>query len=150
MASIKGHSNSRRQTSKCRAKRLKAAALFVLAAFVVVFGGVWLALSNYVGKTEEDAICRNVFIGTMDVSGMTKKQAAEALRNQLARDGELAVTLKFREHNIEAFLKEFGFGSPDIDKLVKKAVNYGKSGSVWQRYRQMKKLETEASVLQET
>ncbi len=150
MASIKGHSNSRRQTSKCRAKRLKAAALFVLAAFVVVFGGVWLALSNYVGKTEEDAICRNVFIGTMDVSGMTKKQAAEALRNQLARDGELAVTLKFREHNIEAFLKEFGFGSPDIDKLVKKAVNYGKSGSVWQRYRQMKKLEKQAYILKES
>ena len=60
------------------------------------------------------------------------------------------MTLKFREHNIEASLKEFGFGSPDIDKLVKKAVNYGKSGSVWQRYRQMKKLEKQAYILKES
>ncbi len=149
MASIKKHRNSQKQTVKRREKRLKRAILFVLAAVVIVFGGVYLALSNYVGKTEEDAICRNVFIGTMDVSGMTKKQAAEALRMQLVKDGELMVTLKFREHNIEAALKEFGFDSPDIDKLVKKAVSYGKSGSVWQRYRQMKKLETEAYVLKE-
>lgn len=150
MASIRRHNNNQRQMKKHRRRKIKKAALLIVAALAIVFGGVYLALSNYVAKTDTDVICRNVFIGTMNVSGMTKKQAADALRARLAEDEGLTVTLKFREHDIEATLKEFGLSSPDIDKLVKKAVSYGKNGSIWQRYRQMKKLEKEAYVLKES
>lgn len=149
MASIKKNRNGRKKANKSRKKKLKMIALATVAGLALIFGGVYLALRGYVGKVAEDAICNNVFIGTMDVSGMTKKEAAEALRTQLGTDEGLAVTLKLREHNIEASLKEFGYDSPDIDKLAKKAVEYGKKGSMWKRYRQMKKLEDEAYVLKE-
>lgn len=149
MASIKKNRNGRKKANKSRKKKLKMIALATVAGLALIFGGVYLALRGYVGKVAEDAICNNVFIGTMDVSGMTKKEAAEALRTQLGTDEGLAVTLKLREHNIEASLKEFDYDSPDIDKLAKKAVEYGKKGSMWKRYRQMKKLEDEAYVLKE-
>lgn len=149
MASMKKRRNNRGRADKRRKKKLKALALLTVAGLAVIFGGVYLALSNYVGKTDEDVICSNVFIGTKDVSGMTEKEASEALREQVGTDGSLKVTLKLREHNIEASLKEFGYDSPDIHKLAKKAVEYGKKGSMWKRYRQMKKLEDEAYVLKE-
>lgn len=149
MASIKKHRDGRKRTDKRRKKKLKVIAMLAAAGLVVVFGGVYLALSHYVGKTDKDVICDNVFIGTMDVSGMTEKEAAEALQAQLATDEGRMAVLKLREHNIEALLKELGFDSPDMDKLAKKAVDYGKKGSVWKRYRQMKKLEDEAYVLKE-
>lgn len=149
MASIKKRKSGRKRADKRRKKKLKTIALLTAAGLVIVFGGVYFALSNYVGRTDKDVICSNVFIGTMDVSGMTKKEAAEALRAQLGTDQGRAVTLKLREHNIEASLKEFGYDSPDIDKLAEKAVDYGKKGSMWKRYRQMKKLEDEKYVLKE-
>ena len=149
MASIKKHRDGRKRTGKRRKKKLKVIAMLAAAGLVAVFGGVYLALSHYVGKTDKDVICDNVFIGTMDVSGMTEREAAEALQAQLTTDEGRMAVLKLREHNIEASLKELGFDSPDMKKLAKKAVDYGKKDSVWKRYRQMKKLEDEAYVLKE-
>ncbi len=149
MAARKRSRGRRRQADNYRKKKLKMAALLTVAGLVIVFGGVYLALRSYVGKTDKDAICNNIFIGTMDVSGMTQAEAASALREQAEADAGIMVTLKLREHNIETSLGEFGYHSPDIDKLVKKAVDYGKKGSMWKRYRQMKKLEDEAHILKE-
>ncbi len=149
MASIKKHRDGRKRTGKRHKKKLKVIAMLAAAGLVAVFGGVYLALSHYVGKTDKDVICDNVFIGTMDVSGMTEREAAEALQAQLTTDEGRMAVLKLREHNIEASLKELGFDSPDMKKLAKKAVDYGKKDSVWKRYRQMKKLEDEAYVLKE-
>ena len=139
----------RKRNNKSRKRKLKAIALLTVAGLVIVFGGAYLALSNYVGKTDENVVCNNVFVGMLDASGMTEKETADALREQLAADAGQTVTLKLREHNIEASLNDFGYDSPDIDKLAKKAVDYGKKGSMWKRYRQMKKLEDEAYVLKE-
>ena len=87
MASIKKHRDGRKRTGKRRKKKLKVIAMLAAAGLVAVFGGVYLALSHYVGKTDKDVICDNVFIGTMDVSGMTEREAAEALQAQLTMRG---------------------------------------------------------------
>lgn len=149
MAARKRSRDSRKRADMRRKRKLKAIALLTVAGLAVVLGGVYLALGSYVGKVDEDVVCSNVFIGTMEVSGMTEKEAAEALREQAKADAGKTVTLKLREHNIEVSLGEFGYDSPDIDELAKKAVEYGKKGSMWKRYRQMKKLEDEAYVLNE-
>lgn len=132
-----------------RKRKMQALTVLGIIAFMVVFGGSYAALKNYVEKTGEDVICDNIYIGTMDVSGMTKKEAVEALSAQVQADESRTVTLKLRSENIETFLKEFGYDSPDIEKLAEKAVNYGKKGSMWKRYLRMKKLEDEAYVLKE-
>ena len=75
MAARKRSRGRRRQADNYRKKKLKMAALLTVAGLVIVFGGVYLALRSYVGKTDKDAICNNIFIGTMDVSGMTQAEA---------------------------------------------------------------------------
>lgn len=148
MASGKRYKKSRRG-GKRRRKTLQTVILIGMAALVIAFGVLYFTLKSYVDKTAEDVICNNIFIGAMDVSGMTKKEAADALREQMETDKGRTVTLKLRDENIAVLLKELGYDSPDIDKLTEKAVGYGKKGSVWKRYLQIKKLEDEAYVLKE-
>lgn len=149
MASIKKHKNSSRRASMQRKRKMRALIVLGVVAFLAVFGGSYFALKNYVEKTAEDVICNNIYIGSMDVSGMTKKEASEALKAQCGTDESRTVTMELRGQKIEVFLKEFGYDSPDIDKLAEKAVNYGKKGSMWKRYMRMKKLEDEPYVLKE-
>lgn len=149
MASIKEYKNSSRRASMRRKRKMRALIVLGVAAFLAVFGGSYAALKNYVEKTDEDVICDNVYIGALDVSGMTKEEAEEALQTQRGTDESRTVTFKLRDENIEGFLKELGYDSPDIEKLTQEAVSYGKKGSMWKRYRQMKKLEEEPYVLEE-
>ena len=149
MASIKKHKNSSRRASMQRKRKMRALIILGAAAFLAVFGGSYFALRNYVEKTAEDVICDNIYIGSMDVSGMTEKEAVEALQTQCGTDESRTVTLELHEEKIEVFLKEFGYDSPDMDKLAQKAVDYGKKGNMWTRYMRMKKLEDEPYVLEE-
>lgn len=149
MASRKNIKNSSRRVSMRRKRKMRALVVLGTAAFLAVFGGSYAALRNYVEKTPEDVICDNIYIGTLEVSGMTKEEAEEALRTQMETDESRTVSLGLRDEKIEGFLKEFGYDSPDIEKLAEKAVRYGKKGNMWKRYRQMKKLEEEAYVLEE-
>lgn len=148
MASRKRYKNSRRG-GKRRKKTLQTVIMIGMAALVIAFGVLYFTLKSYVDQTAEDVICNNIFIGAMDVSGMTKKEAADALREQMETDRGRTVTFKLRDENIAVLLKELGYDSPDIDKLAEKAAGYGKEGSIWKRYLQIKKLEDKAYVLKE-
>lgn len=150
MTSIRERKNSSRRASMRRKRRMRALAVLGVLAFAAVFGGSYAALKNYVEKTGEDVICDNIYIGRLEVSGMTKEEAVQMLQQQKETDESRTVTFKVRDENINGFLKELGYDSPDIEKLAQKAVDYGKKGSMWMRYRQMKKLEEEAYILEET
>ena len=93
MASIKKHKNSSRRASMQRKRKMRALIVLGVVAFLAVFGGSYFALKNYVEKTAEDVICNNIYIGSMDVSGMTKKEAAEALKAQCGTDESRTVTM---------------------------------------------------------
>lgn len=149
MASGRKYKNSGRRAGKRRKKTLQTVIMIGMAVLVIGFGILYFTLKSYVDRTGEDVICNNIFIGTMDVSGMTRKEAADALRKQMETDKGRTVTLKLRNENIGVLLKEIGYDSPNIDKLAEKAVGYGKKGSVWKRYLEIKKLEDEAYVLKE-
>lgn len=44
-------------------------------------------------------------------------------------------------------LGEIGFAIKDVDGLVEKALNYGKDGSIWSRYFEVKKLDKGKEVI---
>lgn len=133
-----------------RKRRMTFLFLLVVACAVFVFAGSYFALRNYVKKVDEKVICDNVFIGTEDVSAMTAKEAKAALKKHLEQDKSVTLTMKVNDQTATATLEELGLHSDDVDGLVKKAVDYGKKGTMWKRYRQMKKLEKEPLVLAET
>ena len=115
----------------------------VVAFFIIVY----IALYQYVNKTEKDKIQHNIYIGEIDVSGMSAKEAESALHEKVAEYGALAVTIKVGEASTETTLQQLGFSMSNLEDAVEKAVDYGKTGSVWKRFRQIHKLKKEAEVI---
>ena len=149
MASNKLKHRSRRAAMR-RKRKQRALIVIGVAAFAVVFGGSYSALKNYVGKVKDDVICDNIYINNINLSGMTKKEALQALDNQRTTDESKTVTLKIQDKKVDAFLKELGFAGEDgEEEIVDEAVSYGKKGNLWMRYRQMKRLEKEPLVINE-
>ena len=60
---------------------------------------------------------------------------------------EQSISLRIEEENVQVTLGELGFTIKDVDKLVEKALAYGKDGSIWSRYFEVKKLDKEKKVI---
>ena len=69
----------KRELSEKAQKRIRQRNLHVgitvIAAIVIIFSVIQFTLWRYVSKVDEEYICKNVFIGKTDVSGMTTEQA---------------------------------------------------------------------------
>ncbi|MEE1315363.1 MAG: VanW family protein [Faecalimonas sp.] len=141
-----------KKTRRSVRRRRKQQRVLLLAGIAVgvcllIFLAVYLTLRAQVNKVPADAICENVYIDEVDVSGMTAKKAEAAVKEQLADYQVTTVKLSAEEVSAEVSLKDLGFSVKDIDKLVKQAISYGKSGSVWKRYGEMKALKEEKKVI---
>ena len=139
-----------RRVSLRRKRQMQALFILISAMVIFVFAGSYLALRNYVRQVKETEICDNVFIGNVDVSGMTAEKAEEVMEKHLKEDRATILTMMVGEKNTETTLKELGLSVKGMDKLIQEAVDYGKKGSMWRRYRQMKKLVKKPLVIKET
>lgn len=122
--------------------------LAVLCA-VVLTGISYFVLYRYVSDVPENKICGNIYIGNVNVSGRTKKEAKKLMEQHLKEDAALEITMKVGDKSAGATLEELGLAYKDIGKVVDKAVEYGKKGRLFTRYRQIKGLEKEKFVLNE-
>lgn len=120
-------------------------ACVILAAFVY-----YLSVRNFVNKIDEKAVCENVFVGEVNLAGMTKKEAKAALESHFAEDGNIVITMSAEDKKVDTTLSEIGATAEDIDALVEEAMSYGKEGSIWKRKRQIKALEEEAHIIEES
>lgn len=116
--------------------------LLVVCAAALCVGAVQLFLGNYVKKQNDGTILNGVTIGTTDVSGMTKKEAKEAVQTTLS--GYDSVTVTFELENggtFESTLAELGFRASNLEQTVEQAVKYGYSGNAVSAYKTLKKAE---------
>lgn len=118
-----------------------------LAVALLVFLGCYFAMSLKVNKVPKNIICDNIFIGDVNVSGMNEKEAQAALEKKIAEYQEIKITLVAEEAKGEVTLGDLGLHMKDVKKLVKEAVSYGKEGSVWSRYSEMKDLKENKKVI---
>lgn len=130
-----------------RKRRLVLAGIASLLCFVGVLLGLFISRYQYVHQVDENIICDNIYIGQTKVSGMTKEQAKTAVEKKTEEYGQIILTMKAGGQSADAAFQELGLDIKDIDRLVKKALSYGKDGSIWKRYGQMKKLEEEKLVI---
>lgn len=121
-------------------KRVGIISAVVFAVILIAFLVVYFVMKNAVDKVAADIIRDNIYIETVDVSGMNEKQAKEALDELVAEYKEQKVKLVAEKSEVEVTLADLGFQMESEEKLIKEAVSYGKKGSVWSRYRQMKNL----------
>lgn len=119
----------------------------VCALALIVFLVCYFSVRSAINKVPQDIICHNMFIGDVDVSGMNEKGAKAALEEKVAEYQKMKVTLVAEEAKVDVTLGELGFHMKDIKKLVNSAVSYGKEGSVWNRYSDIKELEEGKKVI---
>ena len=144
----------KRQLSKKAQKRIRQRNLHVgiaaVAAIVIIFSVIQFALWKYVSKVDGAHICKNVYIGKTDVSGMTKEEAVSAVKNTLGDYRNKQLVLKVKDQGASVSIEEVGAEVDDIDKLAEQAVQYGKTGSLWSRYQEIHKLNKKKYVIDES
>ena len=135
-----------RKQARMRRRRIRIAG-FCLAGCILILGIVCGAFHHYVSQFPEDKIAENIYVGTVDLSGLSKKEALEKLTGQKKADQKQTVSLTVEGQKAEATLEECGFDYADVKANVKAAMDYGKSGGLFGRYKSLRKLSKEKVVL---
>lgn len=135
-----------RKQARMRRRRIRIAG-FCLAGCILILGIVCGAFHHYVSQFPEDKIAENIYVGTVDLSGLSKKEALEKLAGQKKADQKQTVSLTVEGQKAEATLEECGFDYVDVKANVKAAMDYGKSGGLFGRYKSLRKLSKEKVVL---
>ena len=112
-----------------------------LAAVAVVAFFVMNATINEVPK---NAIANNVYVGDINVSGMTKKEAKAEIKKQLKEYQDQTVVLSAEGTEEKVTFDDLGFKIKNLDKAVDEAISYGKDGFILTRYKLIKDLEKES------
>ena len=102
----------KRELSEKAQKRIRQRNLHVgitvIAAIVIIFSVIQFTLWRYVSKVDEEHICKNVFIGKTDVSGMTKEEAVKAVDNTLGDYRNKQLVLKVKDQGADVSIEEMG------------------------------------------
>ena len=137
----------RRMTRKqARIRRRIRIAGFCLAGCLVILGAACAAFHHYVSKFPEDKIADHVYVGTVDLSGLSKIEAEKKLLEQKEADQKQTVSLTVEGQSAEATLEEYGLDYKDVKANVKDAMDYGKSGGLFGRYKKLCRLSKEKKV----
>lgn len=118
---------------------IKYAILFVMIA-------AFLPTCQVNAKTS-DTISKGVFIEGIDVSGMTREEAKEAVLEYVTSLDEVQITLNvIEDKQVVTTAGELGLKWSNED-ILEEAVEHGKSGNLIKRYKALKDLERQPKVM---
>ena len=144
----------KKQLSKKTQKRIRQRNLHVGIAIaisiLIIFSVIQFILWRYVSKVDGTHICKNVYIGKTDVSGMTKAEATKAVKNALGDYRNRQLILKVKDQETSVSIEELEAKVENIEKLSTQAVQYGKRGSLWRRYQEIHNLNKKKYVIDES
>lgn len=130
-------------------KRILTLVGIIFGALILILGGTYLYLNRYISKYPENKVADNIYVGSIAAGNMTKAELKDAMTEHLETKKATKVTLKIDSDKENVTLEELGYEYKNIDKVVKEAFSYGKEGSIWDRYRQLKKIKKENLVISE-
>ena len=145
--SRKTSTKASKKTTKKTTKKTSKKILIGLAALVVVagvaFAGIYFKVKSDIDAMGQDVVYTGVTVEGEDASGMTAEELKAVLETKLAEKQAGKVVLTRGETQVESTLGEIGLVLGNADEAVAKAVAYGKEGSYFQRYREVKALAEE-------
>ena len=118
-------------------KKLLAAVIATLAVAVIP---VFSASAD--PADAGDRIAKNIYIGGVDVGGMTEGEAVSAVSNYVDELGEKTIHMTFADNEVTAKISDFDL-EWNNKNAVGEVVNIGKTGNIIERYKIMKDLEHE-------
>lgn len=105
-----------------------------------------LAGTQPVKATEDAAIAEGVYIGNVNVSGMTQTQAQSAVEEYVAGLMDTTFTLKGESGSVSMTAQDMGV-TADVNTAVTEAVAVGRAGSLINRYKTTQDLKKKPIVL---
>lgn len=111
------------------------AGLFLLMAVGAVVPG----MDTY-AKTADDRIAMGVYVGDVDVSGMTTEEAAAAIDEYMDTKAEETLTLAVDGETMEVSRAALGVDWNNRE-VLEEAADLGKSGNIIKKYKELKDLE---------
>ena len=111
----------------------------VVLTAVLAAGGSILSAN---AEQSDGTINKGVYIGDVDVSGMTKDQAEEAVKGEVAKMESASITLQVGTDTATATAGELGAKWANTD-VVEQALELGKAGNLIKRYKENKDLQHE-------
>lgn len=129
-------------------------ATVILFAFVFVFSYKISAVAQEEANVEDtvdtsdtgndsqssDTILPNIYIGDINVGGMTLEDAGNACAEYVNSVNSSTITLSCKDNALDVALSDIGI-STDVESAVETAYGYGRKGNVLKRYKETKNLE---------
>ena len=116
----------------------------ILLAAVLVLGAAVLPVKGVLAAQDSsETISSGVYIGDVNVSGMTEDEARQAVEEGMSAIQSTSITLKVDDATAVVNAGEFGLSWKNTD-VVEEALGLGKSGNIIKRYKDKKDLENES------
>lgn len=117
------------------------------ALALLIFTICSISGSSYSHAAEEpdDVIVKGIFVGSVDVSGMTEEEAKQAVEEYFDRYRNGILNLSFNGSEKEKSFEELGI-SWDNSQVISEAITLGKSGNILELYKELTQLEKENKV----
>ncbi|MCM1245001.1 MAG: VanW family protein [Roseburia sp.] len=116
-------------------KRGIAAILVIL--FMVALIVAYVLFSYGQIKPDEGKICDGIKVDQIDIGGMTKEEAAQAVDSHIAKLGARTVQVDVNGKQAAATVSELGYTYAAGDYL-EQAVNVGKNGNIIENYKEIR------------
>lgn len=120
----------------------------ILAGLVLsLTAGMLFAGTTSYAKNTSDKIAMGVYAGEVNLSGLTKEEAKDAVEEYFLEKAEEKITLKVNMEELEVSRGDLGitWGNPEV---IEEAYGVGKSGNMIKRYKAIKDLEFNNKVLE--
>ncbi len=100
-------------------------------------------------SAEEETISQGVYIGSVDVSGMTAQEAETAVNQAIEQSVGEGFTVRIGDETATATAQDFGLTWENTE-VVEEAMALGKSGNIIKRYKDTKDLENHTTTFELT
>lgn len=117
--------------------------MILTAAILAAGAAMFPAKGALAAEASDETISSGVYIGDVNVSGMTAEEAKQAVEKEMDTVKSTSITLKVDDATAVVNAGEFGLSWQNTD-VVEEALGLGKSGNIIKRYKDKKDLENES------
>ena len=107
--------------------------------------GILFAGTNSFAKTTSDEIAMGVYAEDVNLSGLTKEEAKDAINAYVSEKAEEKITLTIGDEKLDVTRESLGVSWKN-EEVVEEALNLGKSGNLIKRYKALKDLQFDNKV----
>lgn len=114
--------------------------LLVLAVLSVTVTGIWAE------EKDSDTIYDGIYLGAVDVSGLTEKEAKNKYNEYLAELKDIILSFQLEGEEYEIDMADLSL-SAEVDDVIEEALAYGRTGNILKRYREITDISNENIIL---